>query len=86
MKFTSKTEVVLDIECYRDYFLVALKGVESKREATFEFYKNHPLDKLGLLKALRRYRIITFNGINYDIPIMSIVARRCHQSGIERCQ
>ena len=75
MKFASKTEVVLDIECYRDYFLVALKGVESKREATFEFYKNHPLDKLGLLKALRRYRIITFNGINYDIPIMALSLR-----------
>lgn len=75
MKFPDKTLVALDIECYRDYFLVALKGVESRRVATFEFYKNHPLDRRGLLKALRRYRLITFNGINYDIPILALSLR-----------
>ena len=75
MKFADKVQVVLDIECYRDYFLIALKGVESRRVATFEFYKNHPLNKRELLKALRRYRLITFNGINYDMSILALSLR-----------
>jgi hypothetical protein len=55
----------VDIETYQDYWLCRFSTGES-----FELYEGHPLDREGLANALRRYLIVTFNGNNYDVPLM----------------
>jgi len=62
---------VFDIECYRNYFLVMFQDVASQRGKVFEFYEGHPLDVEGIQHLLRRWRVVSFNGNSYDIPMLS---------------
>lgn len=57
---------VLDTEVFSNYFLVALKDVETGRVVRLE----HPLDQKRLVRLLKTYRIVTFNGIRFDLPIL----------------
>lgn len=70
----NKDQVVLDIECYRNYFLVMFKNYEGKKKY-FEMYGDEfdgkVLDIEGIKKVLYSYEIVTFNGNNYDIPILT---------------
>lgn len=61
-----KPQVVMDIECYSDFFLVMFMTMEG-HIAAFE----HPLDVSKIHKILDTYEIVTFNGTSYDIPMLS---------------
>lgn len=65
-----KPTVVLDVECYRNYFMVGVRNVETGNTRNFELYEDHPLDCESLNKIIRRYRLVTFNGNNYDLPMV----------------
>lgn len=56
---------VCDTECYPDYWLCMFDTGE-----TFEHFEGHPLDIAGLRRALSRYRVVTFNGNSYDMPLI----------------
>ena len=64
---TDHTDSVLDTECYVNYWLCRFDTGE-----TFHFFPGHPLDINGLRQTLSRYRIITFNGLKYDLPIIAL--------------
>ena len=65
-------DVVFDIEVYRDYFLVAFMNVETQKVKAFEMFPGHPLDVETISKIMTKYRVIGFNSINYDLPILSL--------------
>jgi hypothetical protein len=67
----STPKIFLDIECYVDYFLVMFMD-ERGRTAAFEQYEDKALDTDGVLRFLTNpnVEIITFNGNNYDLPIL----------------
>lgn len=65
----------MDLEIYSNYFLAAFKEFESRRTKHFEFYPGHPLDTAGIFKILRNYRIVTFNGNNFDVPLLCLSMR-----------
>lgn len=65
-----KPTVVLDVECYRNYFMVGVRNVETGRTRNFELYEDHPLDIEDLNKIVRRCKLVTFNGNNYDMPMV----------------
>lgn len=60
----------LDIECYRDYFLVMVKHVVTGDVAYREACDGQYLSPLAMELVYNRC-IITFNGRNYDIPMLS---------------
>lgn len=66
----SRQEAVMDIECYRDYFLVMFRHVDKTTFRGFELYEGHPLDVKGVIRLLKKYTIVTFNGNNYDMPLL----------------
>lgn len=66
-----RIKVVLDIECYRDYFLVMFSRMDSEKFRGFEQYDGHPLDRRGIIKLLKKYTVVTFNGRSYDMPILA---------------
>lgn len=66
-----KPLVVLDCEVYRDYFVCKLRTLEGRITRVFEMYDGHPLDVDRLRKTLQRITAITFNGRNYDGPIIA---------------
>lgn len=66
-----RPSAALDLEVYDNYFLVAMRDLATGKVATLE----HPLDLDRLKKLLCRYRLITFNGLGYDIPILMLALK-----------
>lgn len=69
----------VDTECYIDYWLCKFSTGES-----FVLLHDHPLNITGLLKALSRYTIVTFNGIGYDMPIISLALGGVNNEQLKR--
>jgi len=71
----SKHTIVCDIECYRDYFLVGFKSLLSRKFRYYEMFDGHPLDTVAVREVLTKYKIVTFNGNNYDVPMLMLALR-----------
>lgn len=70
-----KQELLTDVECYWNYFLVAMEDVETGEQYEYSMFgKNSSLnsaDRRHLRKMMTTKKIITFNGRNYDILVMT---------------
>lgn len=65
-----RQEMITDVECYANYFLVIFTNLVTGKIALVEEYPGGPeLDKRKLRWMLENYTCVTFNGINYDIPM-----------------
>lgn len=62
-------ELVFDIECYPNYFLIAFKSVELGKSFYFEMRANETLHIEKLQWVFEKFCVIGFNSRNYDIPI-----------------
>jgi len=60
------------LEIYRDYFLAAFKNIETGGVRFFEFFDGQPLDRETIVKILKSYTLITFNGASFDVPILTL--------------
>lgn len=68
-----KIELLMDIECYVDYFLVKFRRRDNRTVfAEFELYEGKRLDIARINTLLSTRRIITFNGNNYDMPMLTL--------------
>ncbi len=74
---SKKEKLIFDIESYWNYFCIAFKGSDSGKVVYFELdeddypqFKQNELDKLDWI--IRNFTIISFNGISYDIPILTL--------------
>ena len=65
-----RNKAVLDIECYVNYFLIAIKSVANGKIATFERSDWTDFDPEPLKSLLSKYTIITFNGNRYDLLLL----------------
>lgn len=65
-----RNKAVLDIECYINYFLVAVKALETGKHVFFERSDWNDFDPDQLKNLLSKYSIITFNGNRYDLPLL----------------
>jgi len=77
-----KKLAVLDIECYPNYFLVAIKGHESKKLLTFDtITRLSHADIKRLRNIMRSYTTFGFNSIKYDIPMIAyaLAGASCEQ-------
>jgi DNA polymerase elongation subunit (family B) len=61
------TTYVLDTECYKDFFLIAFRDID-----TGVTYCTQLCDGQDLVKELPCGTYLTFNGLNYDFPIISL--------------
>ena len=63
--------IFLDLEVYPNYFLAKFINMEGKvRE--YEMFDGQPLDVEGIRRIMNSYTTTTFNGVNYDFPILSL--------------
>lgn len=67
MAHTTHDDATFDTEIYPDYFLAMFSTGE-----VFQLAPDCPLDIAGMRKALSKYRIITFNGNKFDVPIVGL--------------
>lgn len=68
-----KPILYIDIECYPNYFLVMLMN-ETGNVVSFEQFDGQALDthKLATVVCSDKYEFTSFNGINYDKPMLSL--------------
>lgn len=66
-----KITLALDIECYRNYFLVMFRRVDTGRTRVYEMYDGQRLNYSEIEQVMLQYRVVTFNGMNYDIPLLN---------------
>lgn len=63
--------LLCDIEVYRNYFLIAFKRVRDGKVLTFELSERCPeLDVDRIRSIMLGHRIITFNGMSFDVPLI----------------
>lgn len=63
--------LLFDSEIYRDYTLFKFKNRVTGVTRHYEQFAGKQLDRATLERILREYTIITFNGNNYDLPIVT---------------
>jgi hypothetical protein len=68
-KFAKKPIAACDTECFHDYWLCGFT-TEDGRHADFEMYEGLPLAAGRLREYLDYYTLITYNGTNYDLPMI----------------
>lgn len=66
---------VLDIEVYRDFFLVMFRDVATGVVRAFEQFDGQPFDSDAVRSVLRTSCIVTFNGTSYDLPILTLALK-----------
>jgi hypothetical protein len=65
-----RPEVVCDTECYVDYWSIGFLSLRNGHQRVYEHYEGNPLDRKAIAKVFREFRVYTFNGIAYDIPMI----------------
>ncbi|MBV5266989.1 MAG: hypothetical protein JZU67_00385, partial [Burkholderiaceae bacterium] len=73
-----KQTLALDCEVYSNYFLAQFKSIETGKVRAFEIFDGCEFDKNTVSQILKSYRIVTFNGINFDMPMLTMAL--CGQS------
>lgn len=68
-----REEFVTDVECYGNYFLVVFTNmVTGKIQFLEQIEDGIPMDRGKLKWILENFTLITFNGINYDLPMLEM--------------
>lgn len=62
--------LVLDTEVYSNYFLLSFMHVKTGKVKTFEMYDGCDLERAAIVRTMSRHTTISFNGNNFDIPII----------------
>lgn len=70
---TNKNVVVCDVECFQNYFLVTLYSPQKNKYAFVSMLDGEIIEGSikGLMTAIRKYTVITFNGDFYDYLMVS---------------
>lgn len=80
-----KPVLVFDTECYTNYFLLAFRNVATSNVTSFERTASQTLDVKRIVEIFRKYRVVSFNGINYDIPIISLALTNATNETLKLC-
>lgn len=64
--------LIFDIECYANYFLIAFTSLSSGKVIYFERTANHDFNRDKLWWLIHAFCLVSFNGINYDLPILAL--------------
>ena len=70
-----KPTLILDTEVYRNYFLASFLNAETGNVRHFEMHDGQALDIPTLRSVLSKYRLVTFNGNNFDLPMLAVALR-----------
>lgn len=66
---------VFDCECYSNLFYAAFKCVDTGKIVEFELSGKSKIDLSKLIHVLSNFCLVSFNGIKYDIPLISLLMK-----------
>ena len=67
-----RPEAALDIECFHNWFLIGITDAKTGQEWDFQMIPGSQLDVFAIQRLLQHYTIVTFNGVNYDVPMLAL--------------
>lgn len=67
--------VGLDVECYRNFFLINFERFGNGQRISFELSDRSKIDFDRVLRILKTECIITYNGMVYDVPMVCMAAK-----------
>lgn len=67
----------VDLETFHQWFLVGITDQASGQQWDFQMVPGHPLDIVSITKLLSYYTMVTFNGNNYDLPMLALALAGC---------
>ena len=76
--------LILDVEIYRDYFLAMFKNVETGNVRAFELHAVQVFDIATVRAILKKYRLVTFNGANFDLPLLMLALTGADNAKIKK--
>jgi DNA polymerase elongation subunit (family B) len=62
--------LILDCECYPNYFLLAFLEVTTGKVRHFECTEAQPFDGKTVAALMAKYQTGSFNGLSYDLPLI----------------
>ena len=65
------TPLIVDVETYAAYWLMLAYAPDTDTLHTFQTFDGYPLDTIGMRNVLTKHTLVTFNGIGYDLPIIT---------------
>ena len=70
---TNKEKIVMDLEISPNYYLVGFKRLSDGKKLSFDTQTALTKEQKKTLKGvLKKYQVITFNGLRYDLPMMML--------------
>lgn len=63
--------LILDVECFRDYFLICFLDRETGKTAFFDMWPGKALNVAKVAHYMRNETTISFNGNSYDLPMIA---------------
>lgn len=82
--FAKRPKAPLDIECYKDYFLVKLLQNDGSF-VNFGMWPGQQLDIPGLIRHLQLLTIVTFNGDHYDLNMLTLALYGATTDQLKEC-
>lgn len=68
----TRPEAQLDIECFHNWLLVGITDSTTGTEWDYQMTTGTQLDIASIAALLQHYTIVTFNGNNYDVPMLML--------------
>jgi DNA polymerase elongation subunit (family B) len=63
--------VVLDVECYTNYFLVSFKQISTNKVLNFELHEDSIFNVASVINVMDKNTTISFNGLRYDLIMIT---------------
>jgi hypothetical protein len=73
--YSDKPELECDVECFRNYFLIKFRRAADGVTMDFEQYEGKTFNRSTVLRIMQQYKIVTFNGKNYDFPMIVLALK-----------
>jgi hypothetical protein len=77
------SDIAFDVECYRNYFLVGFKHIDSGLYFYLEQLNDTFLNTDALRRVLWHFRVIGFNSRSYDMPMLELAMKGATNSELK---
>lgn len=68
----TRPEAELDLECFHNWFLVGITDKATGQQWDYQMTHGTVLDTAAISTLLQHYTVVTFNGANYDNPMLML--------------
>lgn len=75
--------LIIDTECYRNFFYIGVKRVEDGRRVGYEFSPRADFDRDRVRYFMKRNLTVGFNSIGYDLPMIYLALEGASNSELK---